>query len=224
MLGNEDLIVKLRRKHRPRVEPHADRGAMRIGLPRGGLEFTARVFAAKLWIGDLSRVTVRKSERKTFLRCVIQLVGRNVVAEQIAAVVGKPQLARCRMPVESNAVAHAAGEDLGGRAIRLHAKNRRKPRILRPLADVERATNGNQKQPVGSASEDLPSVMALGGQIALYNNRRGWLFECGLDVVVPGYAADLADIQRAISKCDAARIVQALRDRVDLVGLVILVA
>src|SRR3954471_22229097 len=123
MLGNEDLVAILRRKHRPRVEPHADRGAMRIELPRGRLKFAARVFAPKLWIGDLARVTVRESERETFLWRVIQLVRRNVVAEQVASIVGEPQLAGCRMPVESNAVAHTAGEDLAARAIRLHAKN-----------------------------------------------------------------------------------------------------
>ena len=44
----------------------------------------------------------------------VQLFRRNILAPQIAAVVGKPQLARGRVEIEAHGIAHAAGIHLGG--------------------------------------------------------------------------------------------------------------
>jgi hypothetical protein len=38
---------------------------------------------------------------------MVELVGRDVVAHHVAAVVGEPELARARIPVEADRVAHS---------------------------------------------------------------------------------------------------------------------
>ena len=154
---------------------------------------------------------------------MIQFVGWNVVAEKISAVVSEPHFSRRRMPVEANAVAHAAGENLRPRAVRLHAQDRGKPRVVRTFADIAWPTDGNVEKPVGSESNELLAVMRLGRQIAFHHRRRRRLFECGFNVVVSSDATDLGDVEGAISKRDAAWVLQSLGDRVDLIGFVVVV-
>ena len=69
----------------------------------GRLELAARLLVAELGIGIVAGVAVREAEVQPGLRRVVQLVGRHVVAEHVAAVVGEPELLRRRMPVEADA-------------------------------------------------------------------------------------------------------------------------
>src|SRR6185436_11954660 len=104
-----------------------------------------------------------------------------------------------------------------------HAQDRREPLIVRTLADIARRADRNIEKSVWSEADEFLSVMRLRGQITFDDDCRWWLFEFGFDVVVAGDAADLGDIQRAFSKRDTARVLQSLGDRVDLIGLVIVV-
>src|SRR5258706_12850428 len=99
MLGDENLVAIFRREHTAGIEAHANRRAVRIELARWSLELAARVLVAELGVLHLTGMTVRIAERQSLLRRVIQLVGRHIVSEQVAAVVGEPHLAGLRMPV-----------------------------------------------------------------------------------------------------------------------------
>src|SRR4030095_12254582 len=60
----------------------------------------------------------------------VELARREVVAEQVAAVVGGEQLAGLRPPVEADAFAQPAREDLLAASVRSIAEHRRAARIL----------------------------------------------------------------------------------------------
>src|SRR4030095_5796328 len=103
--------------------------------------------------------TVRESERQPFLRRMVQLIGRDVVAEQIAAVVSEPHLVCRGMPVKADAVADAAGKNLGLASVRLHAQDRREAWIVGTLAHVARAADRHIEQSVWSEANELLAVM-----------------------------------------------------------------
>ena len=161
---------------------------------------------------------------ESLLRRGIQLVARHVVAHVVSAVVGEPQLAGLRMPVESDRVAHAAGEHFEPRAIGLHAEDRRVARIVLLLvADIARSADRNVEQAVGSEGDELLPVMPVLRQLVVHHDRLARRLELRLDVVELHDAVDLADVERAVAECDAARLVQALRNRHDLIGPVVAV-
>ena len=158
------------------------------------------------------------------LRRRIQLVARHVVTHVVPAVVRKPQLAGLRMPVEADRVAHAAGEHLEPRAIRLHAKNRRVARIVLFLvADIARAADRYVEQTVRSKGDELLPVMRVFRQCVVHDDRLARRLEPRLDVVELHDAVDLAHVESAIAERDAARLVQPLGNGDDLIGLVVAV-
>ncbi len=81
-------------------------------LAAGAREFAARALRAELGIGRVALVAERKAEVLAAARDVVELVGGQVVAEQVAAVVGEPERAVGRVPVEADRVAHAARDGL----------------------------------------------------------------------------------------------------------------
>ncbi len=119
------------------VEPHAQRRHVRAELARRRRELVAAPPGAELGIGQVAAVAVRVAEIQAGARRVIELVGRHVVAQQVAAVVGEPELAGARVPVETHAVADALGEHFEVAAVGVHARDLGvAPRI--GLADVAR--------------------------------------------------------------------------------------
>jgi hypothetical protein len=93
-------------------------------------------------------------------------IGRHVVAEQIAAVVGEPEILRLRMPVEADRIAYTAREHFG-RRIRLahvHAQNRRVHRLFF-LAHIARCADRNVELSVGTEANEFPAVMQAGRQL-----------------------------------------------------------
>ena len=153
---------------------------------------------------------------------MVQFVARRVVAEVIAAVVGKPHLARRRMPVEAHGVAHAAREDFLARAIRLHSQNRGVG--LAAIAHVARRADGHVQQAIGAEADELPSVMPIARQLVGDDRRRAGVLEVRLDVVEANHAVDLGHIQRAVAERDAVRHVpQTADDRDDAIRFAVLV-
>ena len=65
-------------------------------------EFLAGVLLAELGIRNVATVAVRETEILRHRRDVVELVRGRVVAEHVAAVIGEPQLAGSRIPIETH--------------------------------------------------------------------------------------------------------------------------
>ena len=65
-------------------------------------EFAARALPAELRIGKRTAVTVGIAEMQAGPRRVVQFVGGKIIAQEVAPVVGKPQVAGAGLPVETD--------------------------------------------------------------------------------------------------------------------------
>ena len=134
----------------------------------------------------------------------VQLVRRDIVPHEVPPVVGKPEFARRRMPVEAHGIAHAAHIDFQVRSVRVHAHYRRITRI-RALADVARCAHGNVQLAVGAESDELPPMMSVGRETRVDHDRFRGIFQAVFDVVVPENPADLGDVERSVAKRNPTR-------------------
>ncbi len=78
---------------------------------------------AVVGVGDRPSVAEWKAEVQTGGWRVVELVGRQVVAQHVAAVVGEPQLVRSRIPIEAHGVPYTAGEYLPVGLVGFHPQN-----------------------------------------------------------------------------------------------------
>jgi hypothetical protein len=123
-----------------------------------------------------------KAEVQAGLPGDIELVVRHVVAEQVATIIGEPQLARLRIPIEADGVAHALGEHFKVRPVGLHPQYGRCHR--RREADVACRTHRHVQQIVGSEGDKLPRVsLARIRQIITDDNRGRRRVEVLFDVI-----------------------------------------
>src|SRR5262245_25628698 len=83
--------------------------------------------AAELRILNGPSMTVRKTEMHSLLRDVVEFVGRNVVAQTVTPVVGKPQLFRPRIPIKADRVSDASRHDFHIRPVRIHPGDQSMP-------------------------------------------------------------------------------------------------
>src|SRR5262245_885252 len=120
----------------------------------------ARVLLAKLWIWNVSAVTIGIAEVETWLRRMIQLIRWNIVSQVITSVISEPKLFGHRMPVETHGIANAPSKYLRRRSVRLQAADKRVT-ILVALTYVARRSYGDVEQPVGAKGDKLPSVMTV---------------------------------------------------------------
>ena len=160
MLGDEHLVAVLGRKLRAGVEPHAERGDVRPQVLRGRDELAACVLRTELGIACRPAVAVRIAEVLAADRDPVQFVGRLVVAQHVAAVVGEPQFVRARMPVEADGVAHAPRDDLEGAAVGIHPPDVGVALRI-GLADVARRADRHVELAVGAERNELAPVMAV---------------------------------------------------------------
>ena len=117
-------------------------------------------------------MAVREAEVQAGLRRDVQLVRRHVVAEHVAAVVGEPQLACHRVPIEPDAVAHALGEHLHPGSVGLHPDDGR--HHGRRRADVARRADRHVEHVVRPEGDELPRVAGLRvRQVVADGDRRG---------------------------------------------------
>ena len=97
-------------------------------------------------------------------RCdAVELAGRKVVAEQVAAVVGGEELAGRRLPVEAHRIAQPRGEDLLAAAVQLHAQHGGPPGVLL-LAHVAARADRDVEAVVRPHAQRARPVIALLGQ------------------------------------------------------------
>src|SRR5690349_13111091 len=212
VLGDEDLAAISRRKLRSRVETHAERRDVRAEGLRRWRERAARLPAAELRIGNRARVAVREAEIPARARRLVERVGRHVVAHHVAPVVGEPQRARARIPVEAYAVAYAARIWLEARAVRVHAHDARVT-VAILLAHVAWRAHGHVQLAVGAEGDELPPVMTIGRKAVRYDHALRRAIETPLDVVEAQDRAHRRDVEGAVAKRDADGLAQAGRDR-----------
>src|SRR5262249_6284541 len=113
VLGEEDAVLVLGREHVAGVELHAERRDVRAELDHGRGELGALVAHTELGIGDVALVAVGIAEVLTHARDVVELVGRNVVAQPVAGVFAEPQITGSRVDGAADAIAHAQRHELG---------------------------------------------------------------------------------------------------------------
>src|SRR5215475_4696495 len=104
-------------------------------------------------------MAVRESKIHSRLWCNVQLIGRNVIAHIVAAVVREPQLLRQRIPVESDAVADSPGEYFEAAAIGFHARDRRV--WIRTPADIAGCADVGIEHSVGAKRDELPAMLPV---------------------------------------------------------------
>src|SRR5438132_1913264 len=223
VLGDEDAAAVLLGKHPAGVEPHADGGDVRAELSSRRRELAARTSGVVLWIADAVAVAERKPEVLADLRQMVQLVGRLIVAEPVAAVVGEPQVAGRRIEVEADAVAHAARHDLGPAAREVEPRDRGVERARR-RADVARRADRNVELSVRAKRDELPAVMGVGRIGIAGHFGLGPAGEITRDVAEAQDAVHRADVEGAVAKRDAARRVESTGHDEHLVHSIVAVA
>ena len=143
------------------VETHAERGHVGAELGRGRGELRARMSGSKLRIGNIAPVAIRKTEMQWSRRArrhTIQFVRRNVVAEQVAPIVGEPQRSIDRTPVESDRIANALCNDRLSASIGLDPLNVVIPAFV-ALANIARCAYRDIEISVRSECDEFPAVM-----------------------------------------------------------------
>ena len=101
---------------------------------------------------------------------VIELIGRQIVAEQVAAVVGEPQGFTLRMPVEANAIAHAVGINFSVTSVGIQALDVGVTAGVR-LANIARRADWDVKLAVRAEGDELPTMVRIAGKSVADDNR-----------------------------------------------------
>src|SRR6185503_6705651 len=161
VLGDEDATPVALWKHLPGVEAHAEGRHVRAKEPGWRGELRARAPRVVLGVAQAVAVTEGKAEVLARAREAVQLVGRLVVAEPVAPVVGEPELAGLRLEVEADAVAHAARDHLGTAARNIELRDGRMQQTGR-RADVARRADGHVETTVRTERDELPAVVSVG--------------------------------------------------------------
>src|SRR5438105_3787755 len=104
MLGDDRRVLVAGREHIARIERETERGHVGAELLNGRLRRRAGALRSELRIRHIALMAEWKAEVEARLPGDIELVVRQVVAEHVAAVIGEPQLARLRVPIEADGV------------------------------------------------------------------------------------------------------------------------
>ena len=108
-------------------------GAKAVGRG-GGLALRRQRVGAHVGIRYIGAVVIGPAVKIT-LGDPVELAGRKIVPQQVAAIVGGVQVATPGRPVEAHAVAQAGGDDLAAAAIRCKTHHGGAP-LVRLLADI----------------------------------------------------------------------------------------
>ena len=223
MLGDEYPVPVLGGKHVPRVEPHPQ--ARHVG-PHAQCRFhkvLTAALGAVLGIGDRPTVAVRIAEVEAGLGRPVELVGRDILTQVVPPVVGKPQHAALRVPVETDAVTDAVGEDLEVRSVGPNPEDAGVALVSRQ-ADVARGAHLEVQPSVGAEAKELPPVIRFGRKAVQDHDRVGGIVEPGFDPIVPEDAAHLRYVQRTVTERHPVRHGQPGRDRMNHLGGAVTIA
>jgi hypothetical protein len=142
---------------------------------------------------------------------MVEFVGRQVVAEQVAAVVGEPELPGLRLPVEADAVAYASGIDISAAAIGIHAQDIGVALRI-GVADVAGRAYRHVEFAVRAEGDEFPAMMRLAGQPVGHQHGCRRLRQASLDIVVAQDAAHRRDVETAVPVGHADRALQTAGD------------
>ena len=142
---------------------------------------------------------------------MVERIRRHVVAHLVAAVVGEPQLARPRIPVESDGVAEPAREHLEPAAVGIHPHDVAVA-IRIELADIARHAHRDVQLSVGAERDELAPVMPFGREAIADDDGGRRVGEALLDVVEANDARHRGHVERAILERHARGLAQSRRD------------
>ena len=173
---NDRRALVARGPRRRAQEDDAERGVVRAETVRGRLRRREQrlVPGAQVGVEHVEAVHVRPAVEGAALDAV-EFVRREVVAKQVAAVLGGVERAVPRRPVEADAVAQAGRVDLALRAVGREAHHRGATRVLF-LADVAGRALREVEPAVRAEADGARDVRAVAG-------------EAGDDVLVRGRVA-----------------------------------
>ena len=160
MLGNEQGVSVALRKLLAGVEGDAQGGAMGLQFQHWRLIFLWSGLIAELRVRHIGGMPERIAEMQAGAGGQVDLLGGDVVAQHVPAIVGEPEVAGFRVPVEADAVANALGVDFRCAAVRVHAQDGGEPRILRK-ADVAGRPHRHIQLSVGAELDVLPAVVPV---------------------------------------------------------------
>ena len=174
----------------------------RQGLDRR-LGIAAAPVAPEFGIGQRAGVAEREPVVKPRTRSPVQLVGRQLWAQVIAAVVGEPQLARHRVPGETHRVPEAPRVDLDARAVGMHPKDGAV--VAFRAAHIARRADRKIEKTVRSELQHLPAVMPVGRQPVGDDHGSGRVAQSRLNLVEAEDGVDRRHVERPVAERDPAR-------------------
>ena len=223
MLGDEDVVAVLRGELIAGIKAHAERRDVGAQLRSGRREFRARALAPEFRVGGVALMAIGIAEVHLGFGRVVQLVGGQLVAQHVAAVVGEPQFPGARIPVESHRVANAAREHLVPRPVALDAGDERVARGIR-IADVARRADRHVQPAVRAEADELPAVVSFSGIAIGDDHGLRPRVEPRLDIVEAQNAVHFGDIKRSVLERHAVRYPEARGERDDLHGFRVAIA
>jgi len=128
---------------------------------------------------------------------VIEFIGRQVVTELVATVIGEPQLTGLRLPIETDAITHTKRIDFDCAAIGIHAHDIGKALRI-GIANVAGGAHRNIELAVRTESNEFPPMVGLAGQPLGNRHGGGRIFQASLDVVITQDAVHRRHIKTAL--------------------------
>ena len=130
-------------------------------------------------------------------------ISNRIRAQVIAAVVREPQLARHRVPGETDRVSEASCVDLDARAVRTHPKDGAV--VARRATHIARRADREVETAVWPEFQHLPAVMPVGRQPVGDDHGSGRIVQSRLDVVEAEDGADGRHVERPVAERNPTR-------------------
>src|SRR5690606_7899252 len=171
---------------------------------------------AILGIEDHAAMAVGIAKVLTSPGRAIELVGRNVVAELVAAVLGEPQLTGLGVPVEAERVADPAGVDLELTALMAHPGDAGEVRLVAE-AIVTGGADCQVQAPIGAEANVSPAVVMQARQRVADELGRGRIGEPLANLREAKDPIDRGHIEIAVTIGDSVGGIEIASDGADLV-------
>src|SRR5690606_5818870 len=198
-------------EHAPGVERDSERGHVRAQRTYRRLGRGARTLRSEFRVRDVTLVAEREAEMHALLPCDVELIAWDIVAHLVAPVVGEPELARLRMPVEADAVAYPLGEHFHVRSVGLHPHDGRDGSWRE--THIAWGADRHVEHVIGTERDELPRVPRARIRQAVPNDHRfRWRVEPLLDVVEAQEPTRGRHVQRAVAHRDAVRLIEPTGD------------
>ena len=220
MLCNEQLPSVLSRELVARVEGKPEGG--HVGPQGQGrrLVISTILARAEFRIQRIALVAIRVTEVQSGLRCMIQFIPGQVIAEQISSIVGEPEVTGAGMEGQADAVTHAAGEYFHATAVCAQAPDLGKAGLV---AYVAGCAHRDVQQAVRGESQVLPSMVRLVGQGTRYHDGLRGLAQPVFNIVVTQDAVERPYVKGTRPEFETGGHVQPLCDLVHAVRHIVMI-